>query len=112
MFSILLITRAGLPATDPASVGLDPGRLKRIDGAIDRAIERGQVRDAARRHARHQYVDRLVGAEQHGAELQRVVRRLHQVEGDVRRIDIRHDQQVRRALQRRIEDGAIPGPSR
>ena len=35
--------RAGLPAADPASVGLDPDRLKRIDGAIDRAIERGQV---------------------------------------------------------------------
>ena len=34
---------AGLPAAEPASVGLDPDRLARIDVAIDRAIERGQV---------------------------------------------------------------------
>jgi uncharacterized protein YbbC (DUF1343 family)/CubicO group peptidase (beta-lactamase class C family) len=34
---------AELPMADPASRGLDPDRLKRIDGAIDRAIERGQV---------------------------------------------------------------------
>jgi uncharacterized protein YbbC (DUF1343 family)/CubicO group peptidase (beta-lactamase class C family) len=43
---VLVVTApawAGLPATDPASVGLDPDRLRRIDGAIDRAIERGQV---------------------------------------------------------------------
>src|SRR5262249_3714975 len=35
--------RAGLPASDPASLGFDPDRITRIDGAIDRAIERGQV---------------------------------------------------------------------
>jgi uncharacterized protein YbbC (DUF1343 family)/CubicO group peptidase (beta-lactamase class C family) len=35
--------RAGLPAADPASLGFDPDRLRRIDGAVDRAIERGQV---------------------------------------------------------------------
>jgi uncharacterized protein YbbC (DUF1343 family)/CubicO group peptidase (beta-lactamase class C family) len=35
--------RASLPGADPASVGLDPDRLKRIDGAIDQALERGQV---------------------------------------------------------------------
>ncbi len=34
---------AGLSATDPASLGLDPDRLRRIDAAIDRAIERKQV---------------------------------------------------------------------
>ena len=34
---------AGLPAADPVSLGFDAERLKRIDGAIDRAIERGQV---------------------------------------------------------------------
>jgi uncharacterized protein YbbC (DUF1343 family)/CubicO group peptidase (beta-lactamase class C family) len=47
---VLLVTgyattaaRAGLPSADPASRGFDPNRLERIDGAIDRAIERGQV---------------------------------------------------------------------
>src|SRR5262249_44025978 len=35
--------RPELPAADPTSLGLDPDRLKGIDGAIDRAIERGQV---------------------------------------------------------------------
>jgi uncharacterized protein YbbC (DUF1343 family)/CubicO group peptidase (beta-lactamase class C family) len=35
--------RAGLPAADPTSLGFDLDRLKRIDGAIDRAIERKQV---------------------------------------------------------------------
>ena len=35
--------RAELPAADPASLGFDSDRLKRIDGAIDRAIERRQV---------------------------------------------------------------------
>ena len=35
--------RAGLPDADPASLGFDPDRLRRIDGAIERAIERGQV---------------------------------------------------------------------
>jgi uncharacterized protein YbbC (DUF1343 family)/CubicO group peptidase (beta-lactamase class C family) len=35
--------RAGLPAADPATLGFDAERLKRIDGTIDRAIERGQV---------------------------------------------------------------------
>ena len=35
--------RAGLPAAEPASLGFDADRLKRIDGAIDRAIEQGQV---------------------------------------------------------------------
>jgi uncharacterized protein YbbC (DUF1343 family)/CubicO group peptidase (beta-lactamase class C family) len=34
---------AGLPEKDPASVGFDAERLKRIDGAIDRALERRQV---------------------------------------------------------------------
>jgi uncharacterized protein YbbC (DUF1343 family)/CubicO group peptidase (beta-lactamase class C family) len=37
------VARAGLPPADPASLGFDPERLKRIDGAIDRAIEGGQV---------------------------------------------------------------------
>ena len=36
-------TRAELPAADPASLGFDADRLKRIDGAIDRAVERRQV---------------------------------------------------------------------
>jgi uncharacterized protein YbbC (DUF1343 family)/CubicO group peptidase (beta-lactamase class C family) len=35
--------RAQLPSADPSSLGLDAERLKRIDGAIERAIERGQV---------------------------------------------------------------------
>jgi uncharacterized protein YbbC (DUF1343 family)/CubicO group peptidase (beta-lactamase class C family) len=35
--------RAGLPAAEPPSLGFDPDRLRRIDSAIDRAIERGQV---------------------------------------------------------------------
>ena len=35
--------RGGLPTVEPASIGLDPDRLQRVDGAIDRAIERGQV---------------------------------------------------------------------
>ncbi len=35
--------RAGLPVADPVSLGFDAERLKRIDGAIDRAIVRGQV---------------------------------------------------------------------
>ena len=35
--------RAELPAADPASLGFDADRLKRIDGAIDRAVERKQV---------------------------------------------------------------------
>src|SRR5215470_132194 len=35
--------RAQLPAADPASLDLDAERLNRIDGVIDRAIERGQV---------------------------------------------------------------------
>lgn len=55
---IVIVTLAGLvvtsaaraqsplPSADPASVGLDPERLRRIDGAIDRAIERKQVRGA------------------------------------------------------------------
>ena len=34
---------AELPSADPASLGFDADRLKRIDGAIDRAIERKQV---------------------------------------------------------------------
>jgi uncharacterized protein YbbC (DUF1343 family)/CubicO group peptidase (beta-lactamase class C family) len=34
---------AGLPDASPARLGFDAERLKRIDGAIDRAIERGQV---------------------------------------------------------------------
>jgi CubicO group peptidase (beta-lactamase class C family) len=34
---------AGLPDASPARLGFDADRLKRIDGAIDRAIERGQV---------------------------------------------------------------------
>jgi len=34
---------AALPEAAPAALGFDAGRLKRIDGAIDRAIERGQV---------------------------------------------------------------------
>ncbi len=34
---------AVLPEADPASVGMDADRLRRIDGAIDRAIERGEV---------------------------------------------------------------------
>ncbi len=38
--------RAGLPSAEPASVGLDPERLRRIDAAVDRAIERGQVKGA------------------------------------------------------------------
>src|SRR5579883_2047333 len=37
---------AELPAADPASLGFDVDRLHRLDGAIDRAIERGQVRGA------------------------------------------------------------------
>ena len=41
--SMATTARAGLPAADPASLGFDAERLKRIDGAIDRAIERGQV---------------------------------------------------------------------
>jgi uncharacterized protein YbbC (DUF1343 family)/CubicO group peptidase (beta-lactamase class C family) len=35
--------RAELPAADPASLGFDADRLRRVDAAIDRAIERGQV---------------------------------------------------------------------
>ncbi len=35
--------RAELPAADPSTIGFDAERLKRIDGAIDRAIGRGQV---------------------------------------------------------------------
>jgi uncharacterized protein YbbC (DUF1343 family)/CubicO group peptidase (beta-lactamase class C family) len=35
--------RAELPPAEPASLGLDADRLKRIDGAIDQAIERKQV---------------------------------------------------------------------
>ena len=34
---------AGLPAASPERVGFDADRLQRIDKAIDRAIERGQV---------------------------------------------------------------------
>jgi len=34
---------AALPEAAPAALGFDAGRLKRIDGAIDLAIERGQV---------------------------------------------------------------------
>ncbi len=34
---------AGLPVADPAFVGMDADRLRRIDGAIDQAIARGQV---------------------------------------------------------------------
>ena len=37
------IACAELPSADPASLGFDADRLKRIDGAIDRAIERKQV---------------------------------------------------------------------
>ena len=42
---LALTTRvqAQLPAADPASLGFDTQRLNRIDGAIDQAIERGQV---------------------------------------------------------------------
>ncbi len=36
-------TRAELPTADPATLGFDAVRLKRIDGAIDRAIDRKQV---------------------------------------------------------------------
>ena len=32
-----------MPRAEPASLGFDADRLKRIDGAIDRAIEKGQV---------------------------------------------------------------------
>ena len=35
--------QAALPEAAPASLGFDAGRLKRIDGAIDRAIEHAQV---------------------------------------------------------------------
>src|SRR5436190_3299044 len=38
-----IAARAQLPAADPASLGFDADRLLRLDGAIDRAIERGQV---------------------------------------------------------------------
>lgn len=37
------VVRAGLPDAEPASLGFDRERLARIDAAIDRAIERGQV---------------------------------------------------------------------
>ena len=43
VLSVTVRATAGLPAADPALLGLDPDRLTRIDGAIDRAIERGQV---------------------------------------------------------------------
>ena len=35
--------RAGLPSSPPASLGFDAERLKRIDAAIDRAIEHKEV---------------------------------------------------------------------
>jgi uncharacterized protein YbbC (DUF1343 family)/CubicO group peptidase (beta-lactamase class C family) len=45
--TVLPITAgAELPSADPASLGFDADRLKRIDGSINRAIERGQVRGA------------------------------------------------------------------
>src|SRR4051794_37763547 len=34
---------AALPTAEPARLGFDADRLKRIDGAIDRAVEKGQV---------------------------------------------------------------------
>jgi uncharacterized protein YbbC (DUF1343 family)/CubicO group peptidase (beta-lactamase class C family) len=43
VLSVATGARAGLPTADPATVGLDPDRIKRIDGAVDRAIETGQV---------------------------------------------------------------------
>ena len=36
-------TRAGLPTAEPASVGLDPAKLARIDEAVAGAIARGEV---------------------------------------------------------------------
>ena len=41
--NLSMSARAELPAADPASLGFDAERLHRIDGAIDRAIARGQV---------------------------------------------------------------------
>ena len=37
------LTRAGLAEGDPTDLGMDPDRLARIDGAIERAIEADQV---------------------------------------------------------------------
>src|SRR3954453_8057597 len=37
------ISRGALPEVDPASVGLDPARLARIERVVDRAIEKKQV---------------------------------------------------------------------
>src|SRR5437868_738495 len=38
-----IMARAELPSREPSSLGFDAERLRRLDGVIDRAIERGQV---------------------------------------------------------------------